>query len=78
MPTVSTRLRPSTRVYSYVATGATVVAMCVTPLVATGIWLLLIDPALATDVATSRDLMPLAWAIVDTLGRALRELLAYL
>jgi hypothetical protein len=64
--------------WSYVFGGVGVAAACVTPVVATGTWLLLTDAGLATDVATSGDLMPLVTAIVDTLGEALRDLLAYL
>ena len=51
---------------------------CVTPVVATGAWLLLTDAEMAADVARSGDLMPLALAIAETLGLALRDLLAYL
>lgn len=54
------------------------VAACVTPVVATGAWLLLTDGEIAADVASSGDLMPLALVIAETLGEALRDLLAYL
>ena len=66
------------RAWSYVCGGVGVVAACVTPVVATGAWLLLTDGAMAADVATSGELMPLALAIAVTLGEALRDLLAYL
>ena len=67
-----------TRAWSYAFGGVGVVAACVTPVVATGAWLMLTDPDLAADVATSGDLMPLALAIAESLGEALRGLLAYL
>ncbi len=67
-----------TRAWSYVATGVALAAACVTPVVATGAWLMLTDPGIAADVGTSGDLTPLAWAIVDTLSEALRNLLGYL
>ena len=74
----STVISPRSRTWSYVLSGTAVVAACVAPVVATGAWLMLTDAGLATDVATTGDLMPLAWAIADTLGEALRSLLAYL
>ena len=74
----STAITTRSRAWGYVFAGVGVLAACVTPVVATGTWLLLTDSGLATDVATSGDLMPLAWAIADTLGEALRSLLAYL
>ena len=70
--------RPRSRAWSYVFGGVGVVAACITPVVATGVWLLLTDGEMAADVAASRDLMPLALAIAETLGEALRDLLAYL
>jgi cytochrome c-type biogenesis protein CcmH/NrfG len=69
---------PRSRAWSYAFGGVGVVAACVTPVVATGAWLLLTDGEIAADVATSGDLMPLALAIAETLGEALRDLLAYL
>lgn len=75
-PRVMVSSRP--RVWSYVVAGAALAAAGVAPVVATGAWLMLTDAGLATDVASNGDLMPLAWAIVDTLGEALRDLLAYL
>ena len=66
------------RAWAYAFGGAGVVALCVTPVVATGAWLLLTDTDLAAGVASNGDLVPLAWAIVNTLGEALRDLLAYL
>ena len=66
------------RAWSYTLGGAAVLAACVTPVVATGTWLLLTDPGLASDVAENGELMPLALAIAETLGEALRDLLAYL
>jgi len=62
------------RAWSYVLGGVGVLAACVTPVVATGTWLLLTDPGLASDVAENGELMPLALAIAETL----RDLLAYL
>lgn len=64
--------------WSYVFGGVGVMAACVTPIVATGAWLLLTDGGLAADVATHGDLMPLVTAIAETIGEALRDLLAYL
>ncbi len=66
------------RAWSYLVGGGAVLVACVVPVLATGTWLLLTDPGLASDVALNGDLMPLALAIVDTLGDALRDLLAYL
>lgn len=66
------------RAWSYIVGGGAVLAACVTPVVATGAWLLLTDPGLASDVAENGELMPLALAIAETLGEALRDLLAYL
>ncbi|MEP7118772.1 MAG: hypothetical protein ABI880_14380 [Acidobacteriota bacterium] len=66
------------RAWFYVMGGGAAVAAGVTPVVATGTWLLLTDPGLATSVVRSGDLMPLAWAIADTLGEALRSLIRYL
>lgn len=66
------------RAWSYTLGGGAVLAACVTPVVATGTWLLLTDPGLASDVAENGELMPLALAIAKTLGEALRDLLAYL
>ena len=63
---------------SYALTGAGVLAACATPIAALGVWLLLTDPVVAADVATTGDLLPLARAIADTLGDALRDVLAYL
>ncbi len=76
LPRVAVRSR--TRAWSYVVAGAALAAAGVTPVVATGAWLLLTDPGLGAGVATSGDLMPLAWAIADTLSEALRDLLGYL
>ncbi len=64
--------------WSYVLGGVGVIAAGVAPVVGTGTWLLLTDAGLVTDVAMHGDLMPLALAIADTLGEALRDLLAYL
>ena len=66
------------RAWSYLVGGGAVLTACVVPVVATGTWLLLTDAGLASDVAENGELMPLALAIVDTLGDALRDLLAYL
>ena len=69
---------PRSRAWSYAFGSVGVVAACVTPVVATGAWLLLTDGEIAADVASSGDLMPLALAIAETLGEALRDLVAYL
>jgi hypothetical protein len=75
-PTATVSIRA--RAWSYVMGGVCVLAACVTPVVATGTWLMLTDAGLAVDVAKSGDYMPLALAIADTLGEAFRSLLAYL
>jgi len=55
-----------------------VLALCVTPVVSVGAWLVMSDPAVAADVAAEGDLWPIVRAIVETLGDAVRDLLAML
>lgn len=55
-----------------------VVALCVTPVVAVGAWLVMSDPAVVADVAAEGDLWPLVRAIVETVGDAFRDLLRLL
>ncbi len=74
----SSAISRRTHSWSYVLGGVGVLAAAITPLVAVGTWLLLTDAELATDVAVTGDLMPLALAIAGTLGEALRGLVAYL
>ena len=50
-------------------------ALCVTPVVAVGAWLVMADPAVAADVAAEGDLWPIVRAIVETVGDAVRDLL---
>lgn len=52
-----------------------VLALCVTPVVSVGAWLVMSDPAVAADVAAEGDLWPIVRAIVETLGEAVRDLL---
>ncbi len=74
------RITPSrSRRYTWRAVVAVgVVALCVTPVVAVGAWLVMSDPAVAADVATEGDLWPIVRAIVETVGEAVRDLLAML
>jgi hypothetical protein len=53
-----------------------VLALSVTPVVSLGAWLVMSDPAVAADVAAEGDLWPIVRAIVETLGDAVRDLLA--
>lgn len=71
------RIKPSrSRIWtSRAMTSLSLVALAVTPVVAVGAWLVMTDPVVAADVAAGGDLWPIAQAIVETLGRALRDLL---
>lgn len=53
-----------------------VLALSVTPVVSLGAWLVMSDPAVAADVAAEGDLWPIVRAIVETIGDAVRDLLA--
>jgi len=53
-----------------------VLTLTVTPVVSVGAWLVMSDPAVAADVAAEGDLWPIVRAIVETLGDAVRDLLA--
>lgn len=72
------RIRPSrTRRWTSRAILALgVLALCVTPVVSVGAWLVMSDPAVAADVAAEGDLWPIVRAIVETIGDAVRDLLA--
>ena len=72
------RIRPSRtrRWTSRAALAFGVLALCVTPVVSVGAWLVMSDPAVAADVAAEGDLWPIMRAIVETLGDAVRDLLA--
>lgn len=50
--------------------------LSVTPVVSLGAWLVMSDPAVAADVAAEGDLWPIVRAIVETIGDAVRDLLA--
>jgi|GEM_PF-3553113 len=66
------RLRRTT--FNVVALGAIAGA----PVATVSLWLLLTDPALAGEVADSGSTIPVARALLYTLGRAIAALLAYL
>jgi hypothetical protein len=72
------RIKPSrSRRYTWrVVVAIGVVALCVTPVVAVGAWLVMTDPAVAADVAAEGELWPIVRAIVETVGDAVRDLLA--
>lgn len=53
-----------------------VLALSVTPVVSVGAWLVMSDPAVAADVAAEGDLWPIVRAIAETIGDAVRDLLA--
>lgn len=57
------------------ATVLGIVTVCLTPIVGVGAWLLMTDPALASDVAVTGDLWPLVRAIADALGKVVRDVL---
>ncbi|MEZ5293684.1 MAG: hypothetical protein R2745_21550 [Vicinamibacterales bacterium] len=71
------RVKPSrTEVWtSRTATWLGVAAVCVTPIVAAGAWLLVTDPVLAADVAATGDPWPLVRAIADAIGDVMRYVL---
>lgn len=54
------------------------VTALVTPAFGLAAWLLFADPALASDVVVSRDMMPLVQAMVDALTTVLERTLALL
>ena len=72
------RIKPSrSRRYTWrVVVAIGVVALCVTPVVAVGAWLVMTDPAVAADVAAEGELWPIVRAIVETVGDAVRDLLS--
>ena len=72
------RIKPSrSRRYTWrVVVAISVVALCVTPVVAVGAWLVMTDPAVAADVAAEGELWPIVRAIVETVGDAVRDLLS--
>lgn len=74
------RIRPSrTRRWTSRATLTFgVLVLSVTPVVSLGAWLVMSDPAVAADVAAEGDLWPIVRAIVETIGDAVRDLLAML
>lgn len=76
---MQTLTAPHRRTWSSVALrAAALVTGLVTPLLGLSAWLLFADPALAADVATSRDLLPLVEAMVDVLSTVLEHTLALL
>lgn len=72
------RPRPADRlrrtVFHIVALGAITGA----PVATVSLWLLLTDPALATDVAEGGSMFPVVRVFLYTLGRAVAALLAFL
>lgn len=52
-----------------------VASACLAPVVAVGAWLLMTDPALATDIAVSGDPWPLVEAIADAISEFLQRVL---
>lgn len=74
------RIKPSrSRIWtSRAAVTAGVMALCVTPVVAVGAWLVMSDPVVAADIAADGDLWPLVRAIADTVGEAVRALISLL
>jgi hypothetical protein len=61
-------------VFNVVALGAIIAA----PVATVSLWLLLTNPALASEVADDGSLLPMARVLLFTLGRALSVLTAYL
>jgi hypothetical protein len=53
-------------------------ALAGVPVATVSLWLLLTDPALATEVAESGSSFPLARVLFFTLGKAIAAVLAYL
>jgi hypothetical protein len=66
------RLRRTT--FNVVALGALAGA----PVATVSLWLLLTDPALAGEVAETGSALPLARALLYSLGRAITAMLAFL
>jgi hypothetical protein len=60
--------------FNIVAVGA----IAGVPVATVSLWLLLTDPALATEVADSGSAFPVARALFFTLGKAIAAVLAYL
>jgi hypothetical protein len=48
---------------------------CLAPVIAVGAWLLMTDPALATDIAVSDDPWPLVEAIAEAISDLLQRVL---
>lgn len=74
------RIKPSrSRIWtSRAAVTAGLVALCVTPVVAVGAWLVMSDPVVAADIAADGNLWPLVRAIAETVGEAVRALMSLL
>jgi hypothetical protein len=72
------RPRPADRlrrtVFNIVAFGAIAGA----PVATVSLWLLLTDPAVAGEVATSGSVVPVAKALLVSIGKAIAAVLAYL
>ncbi len=66
------RLRRTT--FNVVALGA----IAGVPVATVSLWLLLTDPALAGEVADTGSALPVARALLYTLGRAIAAVLAYI
>jgi hypothetical protein len=61
-------------IFNIVALGAITGA----PVATVSLWLLLTDPAVAGEVADSGSALPVARALIVTLGRAIAAVMAYL
>ena len=72
------RIKPSRtrRWTSRAGRALSALVLSVTPVVSLGAWLVMSDPAMAADVAAEGDLWPIVRAIVETIGDAVRGLLA--
>ena len=72
------RIRPTRtrRWTSRAALTLGALVLSVTPVVSLGAWLVMSDPAVAADVVAEGDLWPIVRAIVETIGDAVRDLLA--
>jgi hypothetical protein len=71
-PRAGERLRRTT--FNVVALGA----IAGVPVATVSLWLLLTDPALAGEVADTGSALPVAQALLYTLGRAIAAVLVYL
>jgi hypothetical protein len=71
-PRTSERVRRT--MFNVVAVGAIAAA----PVATVSLWLLLTNPALASEVADSGSILPVARVLLVTIGKAIAAVLAYL